>query len=140
VTAALGPWTTDRRRGEPLVLAVCRTPLLCEAVAPALEGAAIVRGFPAGSSDTAGLMARVEPDAVLVDAQDEADGLERHARESNTPLVHVLLESQQIRALRNGSWSDYDNPENSVTEIRNVLIGELFATAARRLARIGTQG
>jgi hypothetical protein len=133
--ADLGPWIGARRADEPLVLAICDTPLLCEAVASAVEGAAIVRGFPAGRMDTAGLIAHVRPDAVVVDAQEEADSLEPLARETGIPLIHVMLGARQVRALRDDEWREYENPENSLTEIRNVLIGELFAISAHRFAQ-----
>jgi hypothetical protein len=123
-------WVPDRRRYEPLVLAVCATPLLPEAVGAALEGVATVRGFPAGRGDTRGLVARVSPDLVIVDTDEEADALETLA--PVVPVLHVVLDRQHLRLRRNGSWEDVPNPDNSLEQIRNVLFGELLAAAGVR--------
>jgi hypothetical protein len=116
-------WLPARRRDEPLVLAVCATPLLSEAVGAALEGVATVRGFPAGRGDTQGLVVRVSPDAVIVDTESEVAALE--LLPPNVPLVHVALDAQQVRLRRYGVWEELPNPDNSLAQIRNVVFGEL---------------
>jgi hypothetical protein len=123
-------WLPDRHRDEPLVLAVCATPLLPEAVGAALEGVATVRGFPAGRGDTRGLVARVSPDIVIVDTDVEAAALETLV--PGVPIVHVVLDEQQVRLCRDGMWEDVPNPDNSLAQIRNVLFGELLAATGVR--------
>jgi len=119
------PWVATRRAGEPFVLAICGNPLVAEAVATALDGVASVRAFPAGRGETASLVERVAPDAVVVDCEAEAAALE--SLPEHVPLVHVVLEARLLRYRRPGGWDEIPNPENSLALIRNVVFGELLA-------------
>jgi hypothetical protein len=112
----------------PLILAICETPLLAEALADDLESIAIVRPFPAGRGDARGLAANVAPDAVVVDRSEEADELEA----LDVPLVHVLVDRRVVRVRRANGWHELPNPTASAAAIRNVLLGEIFAVAAHR--------
>src|SRR5438046_3126861 len=67
------------RRRQPLVAVLFSVPLLCEAIASALDDIAEVRTFPARRSDTVGLLRSLQPDAVVVDDPIEALELRRWA-------------------------------------------------------------
>jgi hypothetical protein len=101
-------------------------PLLCEAVSAALDDVADVQGFRAHQGDTVGLLRSLKPDAVVVDADDEAEAAARFAHETSLPLVHFSLQERKLRVLRNGDWEDADDGETSPEEIRNILVGSLF--------------
>lgn len=108
-----------------MIAAICVVPLLCEALDGALEGIADVQSFPAGRGDTLGLLESVQPDAVVVDSDEEARNAERYAISSNVPVVHVQLIKQTLRILRDGVWEE--SPGNASPEsIRNVLVGSLY--------------
>jgi hypothetical protein len=110
----------------PLILAISETPLLVEALAHDLEGAAVVRSFPAGREDPCGLVMHIRPDAVVVDRRQEADALAT----LDVPLIHVLVDERAVRAHRVDGWHEFPNPDASAAEIRNVLLGELYAVTA----------
>jgi hypothetical protein len=112
-------------RAEPLVAVVCKVPLLSEAVTAALEGIASVFRFPAGRGDTAGLLRALEPDAVVVDTEDEAQQCEVFARETDLPLVQVSLHSQVLRTFEHGLWHEVDE-EASPEAVRNAVVGGMF--------------
>lgn len=110
----------------PLVAVVCKVPLICEAISDALENVAEVRHFPARRGDTVGLLRWLQPDAVVVDSEDEADEAASFARESAAPLVHVLLRERKLRILRNDHWEEPEDGSASAEAIRNVVIAGLF--------------
>jgi hypothetical protein len=116
------------QQGIPLILAICETPLLAEALADDLQSIAIVRRFPAGRGGALGLAASVAPDAVVVDRSEEADELET----LDMPLVHVLVDRRVVRVHRADGWHELPNPTASAAAIRNVLLGEIFAVVAHR--------
>lgn len=112
---------------RPLVVAVCAVPLLHEALAATLEDIAEVRSFPAHRGDTLGLLRGLHPDAVIVDAEDEAEAAASFARETRSPILHISLEERKLRILRDGDWEDAGNGRASPEEIRNILAAGLFA-------------
>ena len=112
--------------GGPLVAALCRVPLLCEALASAFEGIAEIRAFPAELDDTDGLLRSLRPDAVVVDTEMQASEAEPFARETQTPLVHVLLREQHLRVLRNDSWELLTDGDTSPEAIRNLIVGGMY--------------
>jgi hypothetical protein len=112
----------------PFILALCSAPLLGEALARELEDIAVVRSFPAGRCDVLGLVAHANPDAVFVDRAEDAELL----RHLDVPVVHALLAEGKVRSLRAEGWREFDNPEDSVSAIRNVILGDLYAVAAHR--------
>lgn len=112
---------------KPLVVAVCAVPLMHEALAAALEDIADVRSFPAHRGDTLGLLRGLHPDAVIVDAEDEAEAAAPFARETSSPILHISLEERKLRILRNGDWEDVENGRASPEEVRNILAAGLFA-------------
>jgi hypothetical protein len=114
--------------GKPLVVAVCAVPMLQEALIAALEDMAEVQSFPAHRGDTVGLLKSLKPDAVVVDAEDEAEAAAAFGRESNSPVLHISLKDRKLRILRNGDWEDAGNGGGaSSEEIRNILAASLFA-------------
>jgi hypothetical protein len=112
-------------RAEPLVAVVCRVPLLSEALTAALDGIASVHRFPAGRGDTAGLLRALEPDAVVVDSEAEADQAEGFARETHSPLVRVSLRDQVLRTFEDGLWHEAEEDASPET-VRNALVGGIF--------------
>jgi hypothetical protein len=113
--------------GKPLVVSVYAVPLLHEALTAALEDIADVQGFPAHRGDTLGLLRGLQPDAVVVDADDEAEAAASFARETKSPIVHISLKDRKLRILRNGGWEDAGNGGTSTEEIRNILVAGLYA-------------
>jgi hypothetical protein len=112
---------------KPLVVAVCAVPLLQEALATALEDIAEVQSFPAHRGDTVGLLRWLKPDAVVVDAEDEAEAAASFGYESNAPVLHISLRDRKLRLLRDGDWEEAGNGGTSSEEIRNILAAGLFA-------------
>ncbi|MDQ3891187.1 MAG: hypothetical protein M3312_11650 [Actinomycetota bacterium] len=121
----------EARVDPPLVAFVCGVPLLCEAVAAALENVADVRQFPAGRGDTLGLLRWLQPDAVVVDTEGDVEDAASFAREANAPLVHVLPRQRRLRILRNGDWEEAEDGGASVEAIRNAVVGGLFRRRSR---------
>jgi hypothetical protein len=116
-----------RTGAEPLVAVVCEVPLLAEALAASLVGIAEVRAFPADVEDLEGLLRSLDPDAVVVDRADSVEAAERFARESDVPLVHVLIRKGEVHMLRAGAWEFHDGDEGTSPEaIRNALVAGMF--------------
>ncbi len=118
--------TPAETREQPLVAVVCTVPLLQEALSAALENIAEVRAFPADGRDTSGLLRSLQPDAVVVDSQEEAEAAAEFAREAESPLVCVLFREQKLRVLQNGGWEEPDDGGASPEAIRNILVAGIF--------------
>jgi hypothetical protein len=110
---------------QPLVAVLYRVPLLCEAIASALENVAEVRTFPARRGDTVGLLRSVRPDAVVVDDPIEAADVKGWAESNDVPLVEIRLQKQKIKVLRDGKWKE--SAGASAESIRNAIAGSLYA-------------
>ncbi|HEX6490719.1 MAG TPA: hypothetical protein VF002_05035 [Gaiellaceae bacterium] len=111
---------------QALVAAVCKVPLLGEALAASFEGIAELRSFPGELEDIDGLLRSLHPDAVVVDSRSQAAQAEPYARASQAPLVHVLLREQKLRVLRNGDWEADDSDGASAEAIRNAVVAGLY--------------
>jgi hypothetical protein len=109
---------------QPRVALLYSVPLLCEALASALDKIAEVQSFPAGRGDTVGLLCSLQPDAVVVDDAAEADEAQRWASRYRLPLVHVSLRERKLRLLRDGAWEESEG--TSAEAIRNLLAGSIF--------------
>jgi len=109
-----------------LVIMICATPLLREAVADALKEIAEVRSFPAGGGDTDGLLHWLDPDAVVVDRSDEAEAASAFARETHAPLLHISLTERKLRLLQNNGWIEPAGDGASAEHLRNVLVGMIY--------------
>jgi hypothetical protein len=110
---------------QPLVAVLYRVPLLCEAIASALENVAEVRTFPARRGDTVGLLRSVRPDAVVVDDPIEAADVKGWAESNDIPLVEIRLQKQKVRVFRDGEWKE--SAGASAESIRNAIAGSLYA-------------
>jgi hypothetical protein len=122
---------------EPVVLAVTVTPLLNQTLAIALKGVAVLGHIPAGITDLAGLIRHIRPDALIVDSDDRAHELAPAAAECSMPLVHVSLQTQELRVFRNERWTSCPSWGTSPNTIRNVVIGEIYASSVRRRVGVG---
>jgi hypothetical protein len=115
---------------RPLVAVVCSVPLVGEAVRSVLDFAE-VRSF-GGGQDTAGLLASLLPDAVIVDSDEDADAAMGFARQREVPVLHIRLRDRSLRLFRDGAWEHVAGGEGPTPEaIRNVIAGALFS---RRVA------
>lgn len=117
---------------ETVVVAFTATPLLNETLAAALEGVAVLGRFPAGIADIDGLIRHIGPDALVVDCDDKAAELSDVADKLSIPLVHVSLQTQQLRVFREQHWNVFPSPGTSPNAIRNVLLGEIYGASVRR--------
>ena len=109
---------------QPLVAFLYSVPLLHEALLSTLDSIADIQAFPAGRGDVTGLLRSVGPDAILVDDSSEADEARAWAGRHHVPLVHISLQEQKIRVLRNGGWEETAGA--GAETIRNVLAGSLY--------------
>lgn len=116
-------------RREPLVVLLYSVPLLVEALKQPLAEVGEVRAFQA-DDDVAGLLRWLEPDALVVDSDENARRAAAWAREAAVPLVHVVLSSGRIRILASGEWRELDERDDSPETIRNVIAGHLFRGVA----------
>jgi hypothetical protein len=116
----------SEREGRPLVIFICATPLLKEAIVDALEEIAEVQSFPAGGGDTNGLLRWLGPNAVVVDRSDEAEAAAPFAREAHAPLLHIALTERKLRLLRGNHWVEAAGDGASAEHLRNVLVGMMY--------------
>jgi hypothetical protein len=121
---------SDERMRQPLVAVICTVPLVCEAIASALDGIAEVRMFPARRRDAVGLLSSVRPDAVVVDDPIDAAEARPWAESQDLPLVHICLRQRKLRVLRNGDWEETLGA--SAESIRNVVAGSMYARSGVR--------
>jgi hypothetical protein len=112
-------------RRQPLVAVLYSVPLLCEAIASALDNIAEVWTFPARRGGTVGLLRSVRPDAVVVDDPIEAADVRGWAERHDVPLVEICLQKQKVRMLRRGEWEE--SAGASTESIRNAIAGSLYA-------------
>jgi hypothetical protein len=117
---------SDESSAKPLVVALCAVPLLREVLVSALADIAEVQTFPAHGGDTVGLLRWLKPDAVVVDAEDEAEAAASFGHESNSPVLHISLQDRRLRLLRNGDWEEAGNGDTSSEDIRNIVAAGLF--------------
>ena len=115
--------TSGRR--QPLAAVLYSVPLLCEAIASALDNIAEVWAFPARRGDTVGLLRSISPDAVVVDDPIEAAHVKGWAERHDIPVVEICLQKQKIRVLRGGEWEE--SAGASAESIRNAIAGSLYA-------------
>jgi hypothetical protein len=115
-------------RELPLVALVCRVPLLAEAVAGALAGIAEIRTFPVHPGETASLLSSLEPNAIVVDDEAEADEAAPFARGSHTPLVHISVKPPQVRVLREVGWETVGTGAAAASpeSLRNLVVASIY--------------
>jgi hypothetical protein len=120
--------------GRPLVAVLCRVQLLSEAIRGALAEIADVRVFPAGIGDTEGLLRSLDPDAIVVDDETEAEAAKAFVGETGSAtLLHVSLRDERLFVLTEKGWQDETNDGISPESVRNVLVGHLFARGASKV-------
>lgn len=114
-------------KARPLVAVVCVVPLLGEAMESALDFAE-VRSFTASDGDIAGLLRWMQPDALIVDSEGDAEDAAAFARDRELPVLHVSAQKRTLRLYRHGTWEIIGSDEGTTpTVIRNVIAGALFA-------------
>ncbi|MEO8291478.1 MAG: hypothetical protein ABI649_10855 [Gaiellaceae bacterium] len=117
---------------SPLVAVVCCTPIIAEALAAALDGFAEVKSFPGCRGLTAALLGSMQPDAVIVESDEDAAAAAAYTRGSKTPVVHISLADQRLRIWRQGSWTDQEAHETSPEAVRNAVLSSLYAREVAR--------
>lgn len=117
-------------RHEPLVAVVCAVPLLGEAVRDALEGLADCKVIPARESDLGGLLRSLQPDAIVVDDEDEAVAAASYSRFARIPLVHVSFRARNLSVLEDGRWRSADERDATPEGVRNLIAGGLYGRKA----------
>jgi hypothetical protein len=109
-----------------MVAVLCKTAIISEGLAHALDGMAEVRRFPAGQSDVAGLLDALAPDAVVVDTAEDLEAAAEFATLEDKPLVHVLLREEKLRVMSGGRWAERDGVDASPEAIRNLILGGIY--------------
>jgi hypothetical protein len=110
----------------PLVAVISRYPLLAEAVEAALDGIADVRAFSAGQGDTSDFLRLLQPAAVVVDSEEEADAAAEFALESRATVVQVLPREDRIRLLHAGRWQNLSDGSASPERIRSAIAAGIY--------------
>ncbi len=108
-----------------MVAVIYTVPLLCEALDGVFDTIAEMHTFPA-RGDTPGLLRSLQPDAILLDSSTEAEEATEYARETETPLVHILLRERRVRLLRDGGWSELDRGAATAEGVRNIVVAALY--------------
>ena len=119
-------------RDEPLVAVVCAVPLLGEAMQGALEGLADVKVIPARQPELGGLLKSLQPDAIVVDDEEEAAVAATYARFARVPVIHVGLRTSRLRLLHEGAWVTPEESDASPETVRNLIAGGIYGRRARR--------
>ena len=117
---------TTAEQALPLVAVVSSYPLVAEAVEGALDGIAEVRAFHAGQGDTADFLRLLQPAAVVVDSEQEADAAAEFAQESRATLVYVSLREDRLRLLHAGRWQNLSDGSASPERIRSAIAAGIY--------------
>jgi hypothetical protein len=117
-------WTGAR--SDPLIVAVISVPLLRESLAEALEGIALLRRVPSEIADLAGLVRHINPSVLVSDSSHDITELASIGEELSIPVVHICLETHQLRVLRDRRWTVFPSTEMRPHEIRNVVMGAIY--------------
>ena len=123
---------TAIERDEPLVAVVCAVPLLGEALIGALEGLAECKVIPARQPELGGLLKSLQPDAVVVDDEDEAAVAATYARFARVPVIRVELRASRVHLLQDGAWVAPEEHDASPETIRNLVAGGIYGRRALR--------
>jgi hypothetical protein len=119
-------------RDEPLVAVVCVVPLLGEALCAALAGMAECKTIPAREPDLSGLLRSLQPDAIVVDDEEEAQATALYSRFARVPVVHVCRNSHQVRVLEDGRWVTANGLEATPESVRNLVAGKIYGRKGPR--------
>jgi hypothetical protein len=115
--------------GRPLVAAICRAPIVYEALSPAFDGLASLWRCDADRADADGLLESLSPDAIVVDCEQEAERLAAFADRAGIPLVHVSLHRPEVRILRGGGWESAG--DGTPEAVRNVILAAILGSTHR---------
>jgi hypothetical protein len=115
---------------EYVVAVICRAPIMSAGVVDALDGVATVRTFPARGGDTEGLLRGLDPDAVVVDCDDEAHAAAAFAAGSGSAVLQLSLRGSTMRVLEQGAWHEADGAATP-SALRNAIVHHVFGRADR---------
>ena len=115
----------------PLIAIVCAIPLLGQALCDALDELAECKVIPARQDDIAGLLKSMQPDAIVVDAEDEAESAATYSRFARIPVIHVDLSAHMLRLYEDGRWEYAEDLEASPEGIRNLVASGLYGRRVR---------
>ena len=119
-------------RDAPLVAVVCAVPLLGEAVTGALEGLAECKVIPARQPELGGLLKSLQPDAIVVDDEQEGAVAAMYARFARVPVIMVSLRENTVQLLEDGRWVYPEERGASAESIRNLVAGGIYGRRATR--------
>jgi hypothetical protein len=119
-------------RDTPLVAVVCTVPLLGEAVTGALEGLAECKFIPARQPELGGLLKSLQPDAIVVDDNQEGAVAATYARFARVPVIMVSLRANTVQLLDDGRWVYPDESSATAEAIRNLVAGGIYGRRATR--------
>ena len=119
-------------REEPLVVAVVAVPLLGEAMTAALEGLAECKVIPARQPELGGLLKSLQPDAIVVDDEEEAAVAATYARFARVPVIRVSIRDSRVQVLEDGIWIRPEEHDASPETIRNLVAAGIYG---RRVSR-----
>ena len=119
-------------REEPLVVAVVAVPLLGEAMTAALEGLAECTVIPARQPELGGLLKSLQPDAIVVDDEEEAAVAATYARFARVPGIRVSIRDSRVQVLEDGIWIRPEEHDASPETIRNLVAAGIYG---RRVPR-----
>ena len=128
------------RRGEvgmseretPLVAVICAVPLLGEAVTGALEGLAECKFIPARQPELGGLLKSLQPDAIVVDDEQEGAVAATYARFARVPVILISLRENTVQLLDEGRWVYPEESGASAESIRNLVAGGIYGRRSLR--------
>lgn len=120
--------STRAGRSRPLVVTISDVPIFYEAVAGSLNDRATVQSLEHVGSDMEAVLRTIEPDAVIVDNERDAQAVAAMAAEQGFRIVHVSPDESVLRVLgARGGWSEQGlRPMHSEAFrhiLRNAILG-----------------
>jgi hypothetical protein len=113
-------------RETPLVVAVVAIPLIGEGVASALDGLAECKVVPARRPELTGLLKSLQPDAIVVDDEEEAEAAAAYARFARVPVIRIALRERRVQLLADRVWVQPDDADATPETIRNLVAAEIY--------------
>jgi hypothetical protein len=123
-------WT--EAQADPVVVGVISVPLLHDSLTEALDGVAVLLRVPPEIPDLAGLIRHTGPSVLVGDSSDAITELAAIGEELSIPVVHISLETRQLRVLRDRHWTVFPSTEMRPHEIRNVVMGAIYGAYVQR--------
>ncbi len=113
---------------RPLVAVLIRVPLLLEGLRHELGRVAEIRAIEVRDGESAGLLASIRPDAVVVAEEEPAEAALAFSQATDAPALYLRLAEQTLEVARAGRWERLGD-DLSPGSVRNALAGELFGRA-----------